>query len=340
MATMRDLSGICNQLYQNRRRQLFTMPLVRYNPESPYPSYTTQQLDMRRKVEVLKNKPSSINSLSNTLTQKQQLSRILTGTNRSNNVCFSDYLLPTPSYKSDVPGPIVNLQLDPTIPLYNYHSNTIVQIDSLSQYPELPIDFLWSINANYNILTNTGSEIAIFSMLISKNIIDPYYIFNINVPFAIRINGNYNGATSFNYYITSAYLNIYYSGNPVNIGTTNNIYQVSTADISYNFTVDVSNVFIPNNYDASYNNFSTQLFAGNLLFENIKLRTQMYYVYDFTLIVNIGFIPITTSVQINPHFPVYTIANFTNDISLNYANNCITKVENTGQNYTPFSIYV
>lgn len=340
MATYRDLSNICNIMYQTRRRQLFTMPLVRYNPESPYPSYTTQQLDMRRKVEVLKNKPSSINSLSNTLTQKQQLSRILSGTTKSNNLCLSDYLLSTPSYKSDVPGPIVNLQLDPTIPLYKYHNNGIVQIDSLGENQELLFNFLWSINANYNILTNTGNEIALFSMFITKNIIDPYYIFNINVPFAIRINGNYNGATSFNYYITSAYLNIYYSGTPVNIGTTNNIYQVSTSDISYNFTVDVSNVFITNNYNASYNNFSTQLFVGNLLFKNIKLQTQINYIYDFTLIVNIGFIPITTSVQINPRFQVYTIANFTNDISLNYVKNCITTVKNTGQNYTPFSISV
>jgi hypothetical protein len=337
MSSARDLSGICNQLYQTRRRQLFTMPLVRYNPESPYPLYSKQQLDMRRKVETLKNKPSSINNLSNSITKKQQLARILSGTanNNNNNICLSDMFLSTPSYMSDVPGPVINLQLDPTVPLYNYNNNTVARIDSLSQYPEVPTDFLWSVNTNYNIPISTGNETPLFSVLISQNATSAYYMFNINIPFAVRIQGNYNGNTSLNYYIASAQLNIYYSDSKVVIGNKNNSYQVSSSDISYNFQLDISNVFIPNNNHSPTNDFSSQQYLGNLIFNNIKLFTQPYYIYDFTITVNIGFKP-STSIQVDPHYPIYTVVNFTNDASMNYSNNCITTVENNNQYYLPF----
>jgi hypothetical protein len=82
---------------------------------SPYSSFTAQQLAMRRKWEILKNQ----NKATSAQTQSSQYVRLVTRKARAIE-CAASLQAATPSTGSDVPGPTIPLQLDPTVPLYLY----------------------------------------------------------------------------------------------------------------------------------------------------------------------------------------------------------------------------
>ena len=124
-----NITTICNQ---RRSWQMLTAP-IRYTSETltPYPTYTQDQLNMRRKTEILKYKSNASNTKTNSLTKSQQYSQIVNSSktisnysiylNKLNNTnCPDDSMIPTPTSSSDVPGRIINLKYQPTIPLYNY----------------------------------------------------------------------------------------------------------------------------------------------------------------------------------------------------------------------------
>ena len=120
------------------------MPLDRITPISPYgmtPPVTKLQLDMRRKVEILKYENNATNTKTNNLTKKQQWSMLVNGNTKNDSQasivrsellikngltpipCPQDEFLPTLTSACDVPGPVIVLRYDPTIPLYNYVNN-------------------------------------------------------------------------------------------------------------------------------------------------------------------------------------------------------------------------
>ena len=121
-----------------REKALLNIPLNRVTPVSPYPTYTRFQLDMRRKVEILKYENNATNSKTNNLTKKQQWSMLVNGNTKNGSQasllqvqkgitpipCPQDELLPTLTTACDVPGKVIVLQLDPNIPLYNYVNNS------------------------------------------------------------------------------------------------------------------------------------------------------------------------------------------------------------------------
>jgi hypothetical protein len=112
---------------------------------TPYGRYTKHQLDMRRKVEILKN--TSAKSQTNKQTVSQQYASAVTR-NRSirqqlaestPETCPPNELRPTPTSASDIPGPIMILQYDPTVPLYNYvnNVNAYSEFNEIIQSPQL-----------------------------------------------------------------------------------------------------------------------------------------------------------------------------------------------------------
>ena len=127
---------LCAQLTAKRQLRLTYIPPARIElQESPYKNYTKYQLDMRRKAEILKYSANSQNSQTNNMTKAQKWSSIVNGNgpvnqsrintliNNSNPQCPNDDLIPTPSSSSDIPGPIIQLVDDETVPLYNYNKN-------------------------------------------------------------------------------------------------------------------------------------------------------------------------------------------------------------------------
>jgi hypothetical protein len=124
-----------------REKARLNIPADRITPVSPYPTYTRFQLDMRRKVEILKYENNATNTKTNNFTKKQQWSMLVNGNtkngsqasiikrelsmknNENPNPCPQDEFLPTLSSASDVPGKVIVLQYVPNVPLYNYVSN-------------------------------------------------------------------------------------------------------------------------------------------------------------------------------------------------------------------------
>jgi hypothetical protein len=129
MGDLVDLSAIC---FNRAHRLLNNVPSSRFELISPYPTYTQQQLNMRRKAEILKYNHSS---QSNRITRSEQWAQYARGTSSTSrfvnrvdpasNVlpCGSDDMIPTPSSSCNVPGPITFFVRDVTIPLYLYQSN-------------------------------------------------------------------------------------------------------------------------------------------------------------------------------------------------------------------------
>lgn len=128
---------LCAQLTAKRQLQLTTIPPTRVElQKTPYTDYTKYQLDMRRKAEILKYNSNSQGSKTNNMTKAQKWAGVVNGNgpvkqsrinalinSNNNNSCPNDALIPTPTSSSDVPGPIILLIDDETVPLYNYNKN-------------------------------------------------------------------------------------------------------------------------------------------------------------------------------------------------------------------------
>ena len=114
-----SLEDICKQ---RRRQLLFTIPPPRNTIQSPYPQYTQQQLDMRRKAEILKYAGNKQNTKTNSLTRSERYAHAMRNRNRVdltttvNNVsCPDDAIIYTSSSASGVPGPSIPLYFMPSI---------------------------------------------------------------------------------------------------------------------------------------------------------------------------------------------------------------------------------
>ena len=126
-----DCSGINTFLMQKRAKALIHIPPSRFTMDTPYPRFTQSQLDMRRKVEILKYNGNKQNTKTNNLTKKEQFALLSKGktsyktsqytiSHNTTTRCASDLTKPTLTSSCNVPGPLMYLQYDPDVPLYNY----------------------------------------------------------------------------------------------------------------------------------------------------------------------------------------------------------------------------
>ena len=194
-----DCSSVNTLLMQKRSKALIYVPPSRFNLVNPYPLFTQSQLDMRRKVEILKYNGNKQNTKTNNLTKKEHLALLSRGRTNSqisqynifNNakVCVSDLTKPTITSSCNVPGPLIYLQYNPDVPLYNYNvvrtSGTEPVSDTLpwKAYTKNVLDFLESKNSNAttdvpNILRTNTSKISSGSNLITLNSISELTVGN------------------------------------------------------------------------------------------------------------------------------------------------------------------
>lgn len=133
------LFNICQQ---RRRAQLFAIPPTRAELEdSPYNKpvngivYTQYDIDMRRKAEILKYSSNKVSTQTNSLTKTEKFSLLVRGFSQSiplstanestiQRACPNDALILTPTSSSDVPGPVIMLFDNESIPLYKYINPT------------------------------------------------------------------------------------------------------------------------------------------------------------------------------------------------------------------------
>ena len=201
-------------------------------------------------------------------------------------VCDID-TTPIPTSSSDVPGPIINLIKDNTIPLYNYatrNNNYGIQNEEDTRDTKYS-----TIN---NILCKDGIETTLFSLYIVNNNDEFARIFNFNTPLSLYFKSDVSNSSpaydvsfqNISLSLSNISLNIYYNDSKVLLSNTPNINipigNTSTYDISLNKTAG-------NN--PRYTSYSGELYIGMLNISNIHLFTQPGYVYTVKLQCNMNY---------------------------------------------------
>lgn len=327
-----DLQIVCNNTAQRKLFLSMRTPLPRYTPISPYPQNTKNDLDMRRKAEILQYKKNSTQG--SQLTKSQKWSQLNRASNTKSIICNKNYSVATPTSSSDVPGPVILLNYDSTIPLYNYATNQ----NPYAQFSELDTT-LWSIkfpnNTNTYQTTVNGTENLLFTLAI-QNVIKSSYIYTLTVPIGLYVSGSSKLPTadlSGNIVIKNATLNVYYYNvfsetAPVYTSTIQSVVNPKTIfDVSFSFVTN-----------RNTNTFNGSQYLGNITFPNVLLDTQYGYVYDFKLKLSLQ--NNTTSYNNS------NINNLTYGSVLNFpqydlsANNCVINPQNPSifRNYLPFTM--
>jgi hypothetical protein len=321
-----NLELICNL---RKRQQLFAMPSFRATTISPYPQYTEQQLNMRRKAEILQYAGNRMNTKTNSLTQTGRYAQVISGKyqprpytttytetasyvfdnvlqmdrvvitrtpvySNPDPTCPLDNMIPVPTSSSDVPGPIINLYNDTSIPLYNYavsadRSYAITDVIETENFKTKNADAntyaFYTITADSNgLITETEpSEITISTIYVTNIVDSPQYVYELYLPIGIHFEGKYKTTTmdasfgSFGISIPSSGFNpqVIFGTNAV---TTNRIVsfhnnQTYIRDISFNVT----------NKSAD---FSGTIYIGMLKITNIDLYTAPGYIYDINILTD------------------------------------------------------
>jgi len=272
-----NLTLTCNQ---RRRQQLFNQHPVRVELQpSPYQNgYTQRQLDMRRKVEILKYNPILQGNQTNSLTKAERWAQIVNGATQrrsaiaspaGQSLCPDDDYLHIPTTSSDVPGPAIELYLEDGVPLYNY-------IKTGDPYSELPPETPdpWSISFTMDNVANENSDNPLLSLYI-RDIEDSttYDTYTLTTPVCYSISGT---CTT----IPSGVLKL-----------TDNNFQFKmlygTSDVLVETPIITFNPIDVNIILSSTGAFSAKVFVGMLTVSNIVIQPQYRFIYDLFFHIDI-----------------------------------------------------
>lgn len=301
----------CTTLNQNRRNGLqFNIPPPRYTPVNPYEQgFTQQQLDMRRKAEILQYNKTSNGKMTKkqawvTLvrgaTQRKQYSsyyirQLQEGSLNLDEYCPNDKYLPTSSKKSGIPGPEITLFLDPTVPLYHYNTTqTAYGIENIDEQTQDK----WLVNYDTNVTDNNLQNI--FTMNIRPSIDENVYIYSFTTSVGLFISGNTlqeDGKFTLNIPQGNLSVVVTYGGQTVPLVYT------PTVTFSPNFVFSISGEIM-----SSPATFAGRVYMGEVTFSNIWLNTYPKSTYDFF----INYIPSYTLTNID-NAAVYIITNIRSD---------------------------
>jgi hypothetical protein len=284
-----------------KQRQLFLMgiaslPKNRIEMVSPYPNFTESQLNMRRKVEILQHTKNS--SKGDQQSKSQKFARSINkNANTILNNCTSDLYLPSLTSSCDVPGPIITLQYDPSVPLYNYAQN-------INAYGQLSSDiiFKWLDKTYSNIPAYNNVETTFIDSLAIGTLDTNPTTFTINTPIGIYIEGSVAGNTiSGNVSLSNISVLVYYNNQQLNIiQPTIQLNGVAVSE-SVDYTVTTPGIFNGSQY------------IGNLTISNLVLPTQYGFTYSIKILCNTN-----ESVQIgNSSFKSGIVLNLTEPTLLN-----------------------
>jgi len=271
------LATVADALEQRREYLLGRTPFVRNEIVSPYSTFTKMQLDMRRKVEVLKYKKNSTQARN--LTAKEKQAQILRGNYRGNVLyCADDKNIPVKTSSSDVPGPIITLQEDPTVPLYNYITNQFSPAVSFTESDEK-----WSLSILPNVTVPDSTDTIIATLLVKDAIDNTTYYYTYSTPYVLTIEGKN--------------IPIDASGETISI-TINNpkikvLYQSaelenSESNTNSNFVTSIENTSVevklePDSSNTNTFSYSAQIYLGTITLSNIYVDTYPGISYNFAL---------------------------------------------------------
>lgn len=315
---MSDQNNVCNNtayinsIDQKRRFQLFNVPPVRYDnlANNPYTQinpltnqlFTKYDLDMRRKVEILKYSANNSNTQTNNFTKAEIYAQAISGkyqqrtysqtfiqdnsyNNGANiNICPPGTVIKTPSTACNVPGPVTYFYEDDTVPLYKYNTNIDSNYGILQQ--ALPASgFLWDYTRLSNVkLPYESNTYSIITSIFIQYTDIPSTKFSIQTPIALNISGSLR--TGVNTYVDTQAIRIniisvsvsvkYSSSNVSLISQPTYIFEHGLSGTPINTSVNI----------LSGGDFSVSCYLGVLNINNIPLLTQKGYIYDIQTFVN------------------------------------------------------
>jgi|UniRef100_A0A6C0INW9 hypothetical protein len=257
---------------QRKLSMQFNIPPSRLTIQSPYDGTVTQdQLNMRRKVEILKYNKNAGGSSSS---QKQNFARMARGNYNIDKIsCTADSYNPVSSKNSGIPGPEVFLYEDPNVPLYNYRSNT--NIGAISETIETTE---WSayLNTNVNVAVDTDTTFA--TLVIRDVISQASLVYSLNIPISIKISGSsFYTDTSGSIINVSSFVNntkSYYN-NELSTQAINSSIPTSSLNINLHPTVDITT-----SNNISVYSFQAVIFLGYISVANFLLYTSPGNVYE------------------------------------------------------------
>jgi hypothetical protein len=212
--------------------------------------------------------------------------------------CEADNLMPTPTSSCGIPGPIVSIIDDESVPLYNFTNATIN--NAAYSESQTSSNNLWTVNTKSNVLLSTNISSNIGSLLINPMIDQPAYTFTLEVPigiYAMNSPGK-NGSATFT--INGLFLDVKYSGSIV---SESKIISLSRYSPNAPITVQFSEL------STSINGYKYFAYIDKINISNILLYTNPGYVYDFFLTVNIDS---ANSIYTNGFTNPTIYANYTN----------------------------
>jgi hypothetical protein len=332
-------SVICNVSNQKRQLSLYNVPPQRFNLTSPYPKYTSFQLDMRRKIEILKYNNSKQNTKTNNFTKKQKFAYLANNISSRLSqsviakskitVCNVDKTIPTSSTKCNIPGPPIILQYDPSVPLYNYINDRVYSIaneikDIYSFYTKNSVVFTdnypYIVYPDTNTLIQTRSE-TIGVLIINSGMNELNYSIPIKIPISIWFSGSigcgydaYGNLINNTPVISSDYINIHIINATINLYYNNNI--------SQSLNVNSQNLL-----DCSFNltNVNEQFYAIQfigMIEQEIIINNSDNTIYNVELVFNYNYNN-TNGLSKLDFFQTGIYANLSNVYSSNYIHNCV-----------------
>jgi hypothetical protein len=231
---------------------------------------------------------------------QQELKNILDG----KTICNVKDMIPTPTSSSDVPGPIIQLYDDPSIPLYNYATN-------IRSYGIVnPEDNSLFTTYTYNDLNAPNETITkLFSLYLRNNIIRDYNTYSFETPVSISLKGVGEGSLSASVY--SVVASVYYNDTLV-ISSDTQTQPNTQMRIAYDF-YPLSLQIVDSSQE-----FGIVFYTGVLQINNMVLFCQPGFVYDVKLKFGINVISSDTNLILSETAVICNVSTFNN----NYTN-CI-----------------
>jgi hypothetical protein len=291
---MSDFTLSCTNQRKQRSRFFFHLAgdaSSRYNLVSPYIYetslgnklvYSQEDLNMRRKVEVLKYSTKDYNKL------KTQNYSYLAKKNTKTRPCPAKNI-ETPSSSCDVPGPVIQLFENPDIPLYNYKDTSrqfTVQNKSFDNYKRIFDTF-----PIYNIISKNNTYVNLMDIII-LNPDNNQFRFDFSIPISLEYSANFNGISSIydvhssQIAIFSSVLDIMYSDTII---SSNNInYRTSGGGLDSDIVFSTKSVSF-DFAESTIGEVKVRQYIGNLILKNVTIQTVTQYVYTLFIKTNTNY---------------------------------------------------